>query len=106
MAMEMVVESMEMAPGALPISGRVPEQRLMSPESCFGDDGGCGTFHGFSLPSLGFSRNEEYMGEEAEPGATGGPRRHQGAGQGLAAPGWGLATWQPPPSGLLLAQSS
>src|SRR3954452_24143894 len=57
MAMKMVVESMEMAPGAIPRSGRVPEQRLLSPESCFGDDGGDGTFRGFSLGSLGFSRN-------------------------------------------------
>ena len=34
MAMEMVVESREMAPGAIPRPGRVPEQRLLSPESC------------------------------------------------------------------------
>jgi hypothetical protein len=27
-----VMESMEMAPGALPRPGRVPEQRLLSPE--------------------------------------------------------------------------
>ena len=27
--------SMKMAPGALPRPGRVPEQRLMSPETCF-----------------------------------------------------------------------
>src|SRR3954469_1938220 len=85
MAMEMVVESMEMAPGALPRSGRVPEQRLLSPESCFGDDGGCGTFRGFSLVSLGFSRNEEYMGEEAESGAPWWaqmpPRREPGLGR-------------------------
>ena len=30
--MKMAVESMEMAPGALPHPGRVPEQRFMSPE--------------------------------------------------------------------------
>ena len=30
--MEMAVESMEMAPGALPRPGRVPEQRFLSPE--------------------------------------------------------------------------
>ena len=30
--MEMVVESMEMAPGAIPRPGRVPKQRLLSPE--------------------------------------------------------------------------
>ena len=32
--MEMAVESMEMAPGAIPRPGRVPEQRVLSPESC------------------------------------------------------------------------
>src|SRR3954468_21858307 len=57
MAMNMVVESMEMAPGALPHPGRVPEQRLLSPEFFFGDDGGCGTFRGIFLVGLGFSRN-------------------------------------------------
>ena len=31
-AMEMAVESMEMALGAIPRPGRVPEQRFMSPE--------------------------------------------------------------------------
>src|SRR4051812_6477268 len=91
MAMKMVVESMEMAPGALPRSGRVPEQRLLSPESCFSDDGGDETFRGFSLGSLGFSRNEEYMGEEAESGvpwwAQMPPRRRAWVGSGhLAAP--------------------
>ena len=30
--MEMAVDSMEMAPGAIPCSGKVPEQRLLSPE--------------------------------------------------------------------------
>jgi hypothetical protein len=30
--MEMVVESMEMASGAIPHPGKVPEQRLLSPE--------------------------------------------------------------------------
>ena len=30
--MEMAVESMEMAPGAFPRPGRVPEQRLLSPD--------------------------------------------------------------------------
>jgi hypothetical protein len=36
--MEMAVESIEMAPGAIPCPGRVPEQRLLSPEIRF--DGG------------------------------------------------------------------
>ena len=33
--MKMAVESMEMAPGAIPRPGRVPEQRLLSPELGF-----------------------------------------------------------------------
>ena len=35
MAMKMAVESMEMTPGAIPRPGRVPEQRLLSPELGF-----------------------------------------------------------------------
>jgi hypothetical protein len=31
---ETVMETMKMAPGALPHPGRVPEQRLLSPEIC------------------------------------------------------------------------
>jgi hypothetical protein len=37
--MKMVVESMETAPREIPRPGRVPEQRLLSPELVF-DDGG------------------------------------------------------------------
>ena len=33
--MKMAVASMEMAPGAIPRPGRVPEQRLLSPELGF-----------------------------------------------------------------------
>ena len=33
--MKMAVESMEILPGALPRPGRVPEQRLLSPETEF-----------------------------------------------------------------------
>src|SRR3954453_18817029 len=105
MAMEMVVESMEMAPGALPRSGRVPEQRLLSPESSFGDDGGCGTFRGFSLVCLGFSQTKKLWAKRGSGRPPDGPRRPPGVGQGLAAPGGGLATWEPP-SGLLPALSS
>ena len=64
--MVMAVESMEMAPGAIPRPGRVPEQRLLSPESCFGDGGRDGTFRGCILGYLGFSRGGDYMGKEAE----------------------------------------
>ena len=71
--MEMAVESMEMAPGAIPRPGRVPEQRLLSLESCFGVDGGVGTFRGLRPIHLGFSRRGHYIGERAmsvgDPGA-------------------------------------
>ena len=40
MAMKMAVVSMEMTPGAIPHPGRVPEQRLLSPETEFRDGGG------------------------------------------------------------------
>src|SRR4051812_24837403 len=90
MAMKMVVESMEMAPGTIPRPGRVPEQRLLSPESCFGDDGGYGTFRGYFAMFLGFSRYEEYKGEEAESGAPWWaqtpPRRGPGSGHLAATP--------------------
>ena len=33
--MKMAVESMQMAPGAIPRPGRVPKQRLLSPELGF-----------------------------------------------------------------------
>ena len=40
MAMKMAVVSMEMAPGEIPRPGRVPEQRLLSPELEFHDGSG------------------------------------------------------------------
>jgi hypothetical protein len=48
-SMEMAVdsmESMEMAPGALPRPGRVPKQRLLSPEIGLQRRRRCGTFLG------------------------------------------------------------
>jgi hypothetical protein len=38
--MEMAVDSMEMAPGAIPRPGRVPKQRLLSPKLVFDGGGG------------------------------------------------------------------
>ena len=41
MAVKMAVETaVEMAPGAIPCPGRVPEQRVLSPELEFRDGGG------------------------------------------------------------------
>ena len=74
--MEMAVESMEMALGEIPCPGRVPEQRLLSPESCFGDGGRDGTFRGFLIRCLGFSRDGEYMGEGVESEEARGPHTY------------------------------
>ena len=50
MAVKMAVETaVEMIPGTIPRPGRVPEQRLLSPELEFRDGGGSGRF---SLVSL------------------------------------------------------
>jgi hypothetical protein len=56
-SMETVVEAMElmeMAPGALPRPGRVPEQRLVSPEIGLRWRRRCGTFLGKTPIYLGF----------------------------------------------------
>jgi hypothetical protein len=56
---------MEMAPGALPRPGRVPEQRLMSPKSHRWRRQSCGTSSGKLLNDLGFSRRSELIGGRA-----------------------------------------
>jgi len=63
--MKMAVESMEMAPGAIPRPGRVPEQRFLSPETCLRWRRSYGTFRGWRLIDLGFSRRGQYIGERA-----------------------------------------
>ena len=63
--MKMAVESMAMTPGAIPRPGRVPEQSLLSPETCFGDGGRDGTFRGRRLVYLGFLCRELYIGGRA-----------------------------------------
>ena len=68
------------------LSGRVPGIASEPSRTRVGDDGGVGTFRGILLGSLGFSRDGEYMGEEAESAVAGGPTRTLGAGPGLAAP--------------------
>jgi hypothetical protein len=49
-----VMASMEMALGALPHPGRVPEQRLLSPKICRWWRWSCGTYFGKLLNNLGF----------------------------------------------------
>jgi hypothetical protein len=56
---------MEMALGAIPHPGRVPKQRLLSPETCLRWRWRCGTFRGLRLIDLGFSRREKYIGGRA-----------------------------------------
>jgi hypothetical protein len=54
--MKMAVESMKMAPGAIPHPDRVPEQRLLSLETRLQWRQCCGTFRGWMPIDLGFSR--------------------------------------------------
>jgi hypothetical protein len=61
-AMEMAVESMEMAPGAIPRPGRVPKQRLLSPELRLRWRRRCGTLSGKRPIHLGFSRRSLFIG--------------------------------------------
>jgi hypothetical protein len=72
--MEMAVESMEMALGAIPCPGRVLEQRLLSPEIGLRWRRHCETFPGWRLDDLGFSRRRDYIGARAM--SEGGPGAH------------------------------
>jgi hypothetical protein len=54
-----------MAPGALPRPGRVPEQRLLSPEICLQWQRSCGTVLGKTPIDLGFSIRRLLIGEGA-----------------------------------------
>jgi hypothetical protein len=72
--MEMVVESMEMALGAIPRPGRVPEQRLMSPKIGLRRRRHCGTLSRKTPTDLGFLRRRLYIGRGAMSG--GGPGAH------------------------------
>jgi hypothetical protein len=61
MAVE-VMESMEMAPGALPRPGRMLEQRLLSPGIGLRWRRRCGTLFGKTPIDLGFLRRRLYIG--------------------------------------------
>jgi hypothetical protein len=69
---------MEMAPGALPRPGRVPEQRLLSPKIWLRRRRRCGTVLEISLTPLGFSVPRFFIGEGASSEGS----------QGLHTPGW------------------
>ena len=57
---------MKKPPVTISPSGRVPGRASEPSRDGFGVDGGVGTFRGFLLGCLGFSRYGDYMGEEAE----------------------------------------
>jgi hypothetical protein len=60
--MEMAVESMEMAQGAIPHPGRVPEQRLLPPEIGLRRWTRCGALSGKTPIDLRFLRRRLYIG--------------------------------------------
>jgi hypothetical protein len=74
--MEMAEESMEMALGAIPHPGRVPEHRLLSSEISLRWRWRCGTFQGWMPIPLGFSRQREFIGGRAMSEATQGGPHH------------------------------
>ena len=98
--MEMAVESMEMAPGAIPRPGRVLKQRLLSPEIGIRWWRRCGTLSGKTSIPLGFSRHGEYIGGRAMSVDARGAHTIARRGQG-GAPRGGVATsWPSSVSGL------
>jgi hypothetical protein len=80
--MESVVEAMEMAPGALPCLGRVPEQRLMSPESRRWQRRSYGTSSGKLPNDLGFSHQRPFIGGRVMSEGSQGPHTWWWRGQG------------------------
>jgi hypothetical protein len=90
------VESMEMAPRAIPHPGRVPEQRLMSPEIGLQQRRCCETLSRKTSIDLGFSHRRDYIGGRAMSG--GGPGGHTTwwCGQRDGVPPYGVpASWPP-----------
>jgi hypothetical protein len=87
--MKMAVESMEMAPGAIPYPGRVPKQRLLSPKLRLRRRRRCGTLSGKTLIHLGVSRRRLYIGGGAMSEGTRGAHTRWWCGQGWTrATGW------------------
>jgi hypothetical protein len=86
--MKIEVESMEMAPGAIPCPGRVSEQRLLSPKIGLQWQRRCGTFCGSVPIPLGFSRQREFIGGRAMLGGTPGAHTTWWHGQGARATLW------------------
>jgi hypothetical protein len=98
--MEIAVESIKMAPGAIPRPGRVPEQRLLSPEIGLRRRRRCRTLYEKTPIDLGFSRRRDYIGGRAMLG--GGPGGHTTWWRGQRGGGapYGVPICWPPPSPL------
>jgi hypothetical protein len=87
-----------MAPGALPCLGRVPEQRVLSPEIFLRRRRRCGTVLGKTLIFLGFSFRRLFIGGGAASEGHQGCLTTPGRGQEGGTPAHGEgALW--PPSG-------
>jgi hypothetical protein len=69
-----------MAPGALPRPGRVPEQRLLSPEIRRRRRQSCGTLSRKLPIPLGFSVPRLYIGKGASSGVSRGTLTYRGRG--------------------------
>jgi hypothetical protein len=100
-SMETAVEAMELmeiAPGALPRPGRVPEQRLLSLEIGLRQRRRCGTLLGKMPIALVFSHRRPFIGGRAMSEGSQRPHTWWWHGQGEPAPPYGVpASW--PPSG-------
>ena len=68
------VDSMEMALGVNPRPGRVPEQDLLTPETCLRWRRSYGTFRGLMIPVFRVFPNRRIYGRRGEVGGgQGGP---------------------------------
>jgi hypothetical protein len=92
-----------MSPGALPHPGRVPEQRLLSPEIRRRRQRSCGTLSGNLPISLGFSVLRLYIGEGASSGGCQGALTRRGRGQVMryGVDSFSPSSWEPQEEGMM-----
>jgi hypothetical protein len=91
---------METASGALPHPGRVPEQRLLSPEICLRRWRRCGTVLGKTLILFGFSVGKLFIGERASSEVEQGGLTTRGHDQEGGMPPYGEPALWPPSDSL------
>jgi hypothetical protein len=75
----------------IPLSGRVPGIALEPSRTRVDDGGGYGTFHGWRLRHIGFSRGCEFMGRRASWCMPEGPTPWGGVARGWPTPPLGVA---------------